>query len=432
MLVFYLPLAASSLIQGLRGPVLDASMSRGNFPIESLAAFAVISSIMMMLATSANALQSLFLVFVRGRDSFRRIRNFTVWYVMVVLAVGLVLTLPGIGDFIFVDAMGVSAEINDFVTPALRIMLVFPAAMIARAFFQSILVLNRKTRSVWTAATIGIVALFGISFGLAPFVPFRASTVASVAQVLVAIVESIVLWLLARRTLAGNPMSNDSVSEPAAAPGRILHFMWPLVITQMVMAGTTPLVSAGILRLNDGEIALAGFRVAWSLAVVGFGAIMMLRQTTLVMSRDPVDHKRGRIFSLAAGVTITTLLLLASVGPAGTLVLTMLIGAPPEVSAVALPAWRILAFLPFLASLRQFYTSVLLHRGKTRQASVGPLIRVLVVATILFYFAPGVAIAGATLGALARVGGGVIEMAIAVVIGHRYFEKAPLAADPNR
>ncbi len=429
--MFYLPLAASSLIQGLRGPLLDAGMSRGNFPIKSLAAFAVISSVMMVLAASSNLLQSLVLVFVKGRDSFDRIRKFSIWYGMAFLALGTLLTVPGIGDFIFLDAMGASAEISEFVTPALRIMLVYPIVMIARAFFQSILVLNRRTRPVWTASTIGVVALVGISFGVAPFVPFRASTVASFAQVLVPSVETVVLWLVARRTVADDLLVSDFAGEQVATVGRILRFLWPLLITQFVMAGTTPLVSAGILRLNDGELALAGFRVAWSLAVVGFGAIMMLRQTTLVMSRDPVDHKRGRIFSLAAGATVTAFLLLSSVGPAGNFVLVTLIGAPPEVSAAALPAWRIMAFLPLLASLRQFYTSILLHRGKTRLASIGSLFRVAVIATILFYFAPGIAIAGATLGALARTGGGLIESAVATVVAHRYFEKAPPSADPN-
>ncbi len=407
-------------------------MSRGNFPIESLAAFAVISSVMMMLGTSANSLQSLFLVFVRGKGSYHRIRRFSIWFGIAVLALGAVLTLPGIGDFIFLEAMGAPPEINEFLKPALRIMLLYPVAMIARAFFQSILVLERKTRSVWLASTVGIVALFAISFGVSPFVSIRASTVASLAQVLVAGVEAVVLWLVARRTLADNPLQDDSDAAPVASTGRILQFLWPLLITQMFMAGTTPLVSAGILRLDDGEIALAGYRVAWSLAVIGFGAIVMLRQTTLVMSRDPADHTRGRIFSVATGVTVTSLLLLVSAGPAGNFVLNTLIGSPPEVSAVALPAWRIMAFLPFLASLRQFYTSVLLNQGKSRLASVGSLIRVAAVAVAIFYFAPGIAIAGATLGALARVGGGVIETVIASVIGHRDFGKAPMSRSPNR
>ena len=432
LLVFFLPLAASSLIQGFRGPILDAGMSRGNFPIESLAAFAVISSVMMVPATSANSLQSLFLVFVRGRNSYDRIRRFAIWFGIAVLALTAVLAIPGVGDFIFLEVMGAPSEINEFLRPALLIMLLFPMAMLARAFFQSILVLERRTRSVWLASTVGIVALFAISFGVSPFVSMRASTVAALAQVVVASVEAIVLWLVARRTLAEDPLRGDPDAAPAATTGRLLQFLWPLLITQMFMAGTTPLVSAGILRLDDGEIALAGYRVAWSLAVVGFGAIVVLRQTTLVMSKDPADHKRGRVFSVAAGATVTCILLLASTGPAGDFVLNTLIGSPPEVSAVALPAWRILAFLPLLASLRQFYTSLLLNRGKSRSASVGSLIRVAAVAAAIFFLAPGIAIAGATLGALARVGGGVIETAVSTVIGHRYYEIVPAPGNSDR
>ncbi len=407
-------------------------MSRGNFPIESLAAFAIISSVMMMLGTSANSLQSLFLVFVRGRDSYDRIRKFSIWFGIGVLALGAALVLPGIGDFIFLDLMGAPPELNEFLKPALPIMLLYPVVMIARAFFQSILVVQKKTRSVWLASVIGIAALFAISFGVAPFVSMRGSTVASLAQVLLVSVEAVVLWLVARRTLADNPLERDSGAAPVATTRRLLQFVWPLLITQMFMAGTTPLVSAGILRLDDGEIALAGYRVAWSLAVIGFGAIVMLRQTTLIMSRDPADHKRGRIFSVATGAIVTAIMLLASTGPTGNFVLNTLIGSPPEVSAVALPAWRIMAFLPLLASLRQFYTSLLLNRGKSRLASVGSLVRVAAIAAAILYFAPGIAMAGATLGALARVGGGAIETAVSTAIGRRYYQGAPVPANPNR
>ena len=256
-------------------------MSRGRFPLESLATFALISGVMMMLATSANTLQSLFLVFVRGRASYRRLRLFSGSYAIGFLLLGSILTIPWLSGFVFVDAMGASEDIGDFLTPAVRIMLLFPAAMIARAFFQSILVVKRQTRAVWGSSMIGIAFLVAIAFGVTPFVPLRASTVAALAQVIVPAAEAIVLWLVARRVLADDPFPQDSEEEPPASVGRMLQFVWPLLLTQMAMAGTTPLVSAGILRMNDGELQLAAYRVAWSLGVLGFSAIIMLRQTSL-------------------------------------------------------------------------------------------------------------------------------------------------------
>ena len=432
MLVFFLPLAASSLLQGLRGPLLDAGMSRGRFPLESLATFALISGVMMMLATSANTLQSLFLVFVRGRASYRRLRLFSGWYAIGFLLLGSILTIPWLSGFVFVDAMGASEDIGDFLTPAVRIMLLFPAAMIARAFFQSILVVKRQTRAVWGSSMIGIAFLVAIAFGVTPFVPLRASTVAALAQVIVPAAEAIVLWLVARRVLADDPFPQDSEEEPPASVGRMLQFVWPLLLTQMAMAGTTPLVSAGILRMNDGELQLAAYRVAWSLGVLGFSAIIMLRQTSLVMAREPEDHRRGRILSLAAGAIVTGVLFLVTLGPSGNFILGSLIGAPPEVAAAALPAWRFLAFLPLLASVRQFYTSLLLHQGKTRLASAAALVRVAAITAFLFYVAPGIAAAGATLGGVARLGGGALETAISGAIGRRFFERAPTATMGQR
>ena len=126
------------------------------------------------------------------------------------------------------------------------------------------------------------------------------------------------------------------------------------------------------------------------------------------------------------------MLFLVTLGPSGNFILGSLIGAPPEVAAAALPAWRFLAFLPLLASVRQFYTSLLLHQGKTRLASAAALVRVAAITAFLFYVAPGIAAAGATLGGVARLGGGALETAISGAIGRRFFERAPTATMGQR
>ena len=69
MAVFFLPLAAAQVFQTLRNPVLDAGISRAVDPETSLAVFAIVASVVQILSASGTAIQSAYLVLVRGRQS---------------------------------------------------------------------------------------------------------------------------------------------------------------------------------------------------------------------------------------------------------------------------------------------------------------------------------------------------------------------------
>ena len=106
MAVFFLPLAAAQVFQTLRNPVLDAGISRAVDPETSLAAFAIVASVIQILSASGTAIQSAYLVLVRGRQSFAVIQRYMFLYMAVITCIGALFAMPGIGEGFFRYAMG--------------------------------------------------------------------------------------------------------------------------------------------------------------------------------------------------------------------------------------------------------------------------------------------------------------------------------------
>ena len=97
MAVFFLPLAAAQVFQTLRNPVLDAGISRAVDPETSLAAFAIVASVIQILSASGTAIQSAYLVLVRGRQSFAVIQRYMLLYMAVITCISTVCSrCPGL------------------------------------------------------------------------------------------------------------------------------------------------------------------------------------------------------------------------------------------------------------------------------------------------------------------------------------------------
>ena len=117
MLAFFVPVALSSLVAGLRGPVLDAGLARTSEPVLALAGLAAVSSLIFILHTSSQVQQSVYLVYANGRESFRRVTLFSVYGGLAGSAVALVAAVPLVSDLILEQAMGATSEVTEYAPP---------------------------------------------------------------------------------------------------------------------------------------------------------------------------------------------------------------------------------------------------------------------------------------------------------------------------
>ena len=140
--VFFLPLAVAQVLQTLRNPLLDAGMSRAPDPQTSLAAFAVVASVVQILSASGTAISSAYFVLVRGQQSYRVIRSYVIVYTSVITAFAVLIALPNIGDAFFQHVMGTPEHLIPDVMTMMRISLPVPIFNLIRQFYLAQLALS--------------------------------------------------------------------------------------------------------------------------------------------------------------------------------------------------------------------------------------------------------------------------------------------------
>ncbi|MCY4111491.1 MAG: hypothetical protein OXF96_06080, partial [Chloroflexi bacterium] len=250
MWAFFVPLAASQVLQQVRHPLLDAGIARGLEPAASLAAFGVVSGVVQILGAAGIAVQSAYLVLVRGRQSYHFMRRYTAVYTLGIVGLTLVTALPGSGPWFFEQLMGTPPALTPRVVQMMQIAALVPVFNLARLFYVAQLAHLRQTRVVWVAPAVSIALLTVLALGVIPTVPVAASVAGATVWLAIAAVEAVVLGWLAHRASQRAPYGDDPGGQPPLDVRQVTWFVLPLIATQFSLAAGLPLTNAGLLRLD--------------------------------------------------------------------------------------------------------------------------------------------------------------------------------------
>lgn len=425
MAVFFLPLAAAQVFQTLRNPVLDAGISRAVDPETSLAAFAIVASVVQILSASGTAIQSAYLVLVRGRQSFAVIQRYMLLYMAVITGISTLFALPGIGETFFRFAMGTPESLLPEVMTMMRISLAIPLFNLLRVFNLAQLAHRRRSNLIWVAPAVGQVVLIALGLGVVPQLPVPGIYSAAVVWVIVAVIEGALAVLLVRQVDRTAPYAPDPVGEAPLDFRYLTGFLIPLIITQFALTIGHPMVNAGLLRLPDPEATVGAFRVAFSLGMLPLTAMAALRQVVLVLGRDADQQRRARRFVYGVGLGMGGFMALIAFTPLNRVVIAELVGAPEALVPDAITALKILSVFPLLMAVRQFYQSMTMNQRRTRRVAFTAFSRLLMMASFLFLITPLAGWTGAGVGAVARIAAMGTEAGAAYLVGRRFFGMDP-------
>jgi len=425
MAVFFLPLAAAQVFQTLRNPVLDAGISRAVDPETSLAAFAIVASVVQILSASGTAIQSAYLVLVRGRQSFAVIQRYMLLYMAVITGVSTLFALPGIGETFFRIAMGTPESLLPEVMTMMRISLAIPLFNLLRVFNLAQLAHRRRSNLIWVAPAVGQVVLIALGLGVVPQLPVPGIYSAAVVWVIVAVIEGALAVLLVRQVDRTAPYAPDPAGEAPLDFRYLTGFLIPLIITQFALTIGHPMVNAGLLRLPNPEATVGAFRVAFSLGMLPLTAMAALRQVVLVLGRDADQQRRARRFVYGVGLGMGGLMALIAFTPLNRFVIADLVGAPEALVPDAITALKILSVFPLLMAVRQFYQSMTMNQRRTRRVAFTAFSRLLMMASFLFLITPLAGWTGAGVGAVARIAAMGTEAGAAYLVGRRFFGMDP-------
>ena len=405
--IFWVPLFATWLMMSVEGPFLAAVIARLVEPKYNLAAYGVAFSFALMVESPIIMIMSASTALVRGAESYRSLRAFTLLLNGLITAVMIVLILPPVFNFIALDLIGLPAEVARLTHLATMILLPWPAAIGFRRFFQGILIRNNQTRRVAYGTILRLASMASTAVIIYLHFDVPGAVVGATALSVAVSVEAIASWIMVRPVIrqlrAGerNERSEDDLSW-----GFMWKFYYPLALTSLLALGVHPLVTFFLGQSRMPLESLAIMPVINSLVFIFRSVGLSYQEVAIARMGEHMEGFRPvRNFAFAlAGGAFTGLALIAFT-PLSTGWFRDLSGLSAELSSLAIFPTRILVLIPAASVLLAFQRSVLVHIKRTGPVTVATAIEVSLIILVLILCIGFLGMIGATAAAISFVVG---------------------------
>lgn len=306
----WLPLAVSFTLMMLEGPGVQAAVARLDDPTLHLAAFGLVMSLSLIIESPVIMLLSTSIALSRDAQAYRVLQRFVVLLILALTGLTALVAWTPLYDLVVGGMLGIPTPIAEAARPALRIMLLWTAAIGWRRFYQGILVRRRRTGLVSIGTAIRLLSSVGTALGLMAWGGLPGAQVAAWALMAGVIAEALAIYLFAL------PIVRQAYADtaPRGAPltlGAIARFHAPLAGTSLLNLLAQPMTAAALARLPQERATLAAWPVVFSMLLVLRGWGMALQETTISQAGDPAAWQPLRDFTLivAAGTSLATALI---------------------------------------------------------------------------------------------------------------------------
>ncbi len=303
----WLPLAVSFTLMMLEGPGVQAAVARLDDPALHLAAFGLVMSLSLIIESPVIMLLSTSIALSRDAQAYRALRRFVIMLILALTGLTALVAWTPLYDLVVGGILGIPTPIAEAARPALRVMLLWTAAIGWRRFYQGILVRHRRTGLVSVGTAIRLLSSVGTALGLMVWGGLPGAQVAAWALMAGVITEALAIHLFAlpivRQAYAG-----PTTSDAPLALSAIARFHAPLAGTSLLNLLAQPMTAAALARLPQERATLAAWPVVFSMLLVLRGWGMALQETTISQAGDPATWQPLRDFTLmvAAGTSLAT------------------------------------------------------------------------------------------------------------------------------
>lgn len=195
LLKFYVPLSLTSIMALVSRPILAFGISRSVAPLESLATWPVINSLLFLFTSIALSYQEAVVAKINESDAnVRVLRRFGLILTGVLTAMFLAISVSGGTTLWFRGVAGLSPELVALARPAMVILIVMPIAVTGRSYFSGVLVASEKTGFLSIAVLANTVVLLSSVILLPKLTDMVGTVVAAIAFGGANVVQLIILW----------------------------------------------------------------------------------------------------------------------------------------------------------------------------------------------------------------------------------------------
>lgn len=406
VVLFWLPLAATWLMMSLEGPYVAAFVARMPNAAHNLAAFGVaqalawlIESPIMMLLSAATAL-------VHGRASFLALRRFAFLLNAIVTVAMTVLVIPPVFAYVGETMIGLPRNISQLANAATTAMILWPAAIGYRRFYQGVLVRHHRTRLVAYGTVIRLLTMSAAAF--AGFrVAMPGAMLGALSLVAGVLCEAVAIRLMAGPVIRMLMQTEEEVTATTLLSTRaIAVFYYPLALTSMLGMALGPLITFAMGRGRFPIESLAVWPVIQSTSFIFRSGGIAFQEVGIVLGgRDEATRRSLRAAALVLGLASSLALALIAFTPLEHLWFQRVTGLSGRLADFATWPIRILVLLPALDFLLSLQRSRWIAQRRPGVVTVATALEGTGLALALVFTIGTFNVVGATAGALAMVAG---------------------------
>ncbi len=395
---FWLPLQATWLMMAAESPFLAAVIARLPGAKENLAAFAVASALawivespVVMMLSASNAL-------VRDGVAYRKLLRFSNALNAAVTAVMAVLIVPSVFDLVALRIMGLTPDVAGLAGQAMIWLLLWPAAIGFRRFYQGILIRDGRPQAVTYGTIVRLSAMAATGLFLALALHLPGASVGAGALGAGVLAEAAASWAMARSSVRRlRAMSDDQCSYGLAlTQAKVIRFYAPLALTSFLSFFINPLTTFFLARGRQPIESLAVLPVVVGLAFIFRTSGIALQEVVIALAGDGPENRRAlHRFALRLGAAATAGLAAVVFTPLGNVWYAAISGLDAELAAFAVLPGALLVLLPVLESALSFERAVLVRSQRTTPISAAVAVQLAVTAASFAVLIPVLNVVGA-------------------------------------
>lgn len=384
ILIFWLPLLATWLMMSVEGPYLAAIIARMAEPKFNLAAYGVAFSLALIFEAPIIMMMSASTALVKDKDSFFKLRNFTIAANIIITLLMLICVIPPLFYFLAETVLELPSNVAELTHIATITLLPWPAAIGFRRFYQGILINSGYTRRVAYGTIIRLVAMSATAFFFYYTEILSGVVVGALALSAGVIAESTATRLMCGSIIKELKTKTKTVDEVLTYKG-IYKFYYPLAITAILSLGVHPMVTFFMGKSRMSIESLAVLPVINSLAFIFRSVGLSYQEVIIALVGKKNEHfKELRNFAYGLAVLVVASLGTIAFTDLSSVWFETVSGLSKDLADFAVDPLKIMVIMPALTILISFQRSMLVSTQNTKPITYGSILEVVsIVSTLL-------------------------------------------------
>jgi Na+-driven multidrug efflux pump len=360
------------------GPVLTSVIARLAEPKYNLAAYGVATAIAMIIESPIIMMLSASIALVRDKDSYRKLRRFTI-QLNILITLGMLITLiPPVFNLLAYTILHLTEDVASLVYQGLACMIFWPAAIGFRRFWQGLLIRSHRTNRVAYGTVVRLVSMLGTAFLLSHFTNAPGTVIGGASLTVAVVLEALATRFMTDSTIKGILAVSPAANSVGLNTGGMIRYYTPLALTSLIGMAASPMLTFFIGHSPMPLESLAVLPVVDSFVFLFRSFGFSYQEVGIALLGD--KHKNHdailRFGILLAILTTGTLAILVFIPQAVHFVLEHMYGLTPELAEFAIIPSRILVILPLLSVSYSFFRSVIINARQNAAVTISTIIEV--------------------------------------------------------